>query len=49
MKWSFFLGACGLTGAALLPHAPVVPVIGGMALAALILWLWNSTSRPKVR
>jgi hypothetical protein len=41
MKWQFFLGACFLTGALLLPHASPRAVVSGMALAALLRWLWH--------
>ena len=40
MEWKFFFGACFLTGAVLLPHAGIKPVVEGMALAAVILGLW---------
>jgi hypothetical protein len=36
-----FAGACLLTAALLLPHAPMIPVIAGMALAALVRWTWR--------
>ena len=35
-----FLGACLLVGAALLPHAPVRPVLAGMAVAGVIEFAW---------
>ncbi len=35
-----FAGACLLTLAALLPHAPVMPLVAGIALAGLIQWGW---------
>jgi hypothetical protein len=41
LKWPFFLGACFLTGAILLPHAPLRPVIGGMAMAAVLRAAWD--------
>jgi len=41
----FFFGSCLLTGAALLPHAPVRPVLAGMALAALIQYAWFRLTR----
>jgi hypothetical protein len=41
MKWEFFLGACFLTGALLLPHAAARPVVTGMALAAVLRWSSN--------
>ena len=41
MQWKFFLGACFLTGALLLPHAGRRPVVAGMALAALVQWGWS--------
>jgi hypothetical protein len=44
MRWKFFLGACLLTGALLLPHAAIVPVIGGMVLAGLIQVAWGRIS-----
>jgi len=37
-----FAGACLLTAALLLPHAPVRPVLAGMGLAGLIHWTWRS-------
>jgi hypothetical protein len=40
MQWQFFFGACLLAGAALLPHAPVRPVLAGMALAGVIHYAW---------
>jgi hypothetical protein len=40
MEWKFFLGACLLVGAALVPHAGLRPVAAGIALAAGIRWLW---------
>jgi hypothetical protein len=43
MKWPFFLGACFLTGALLLPHARPPAVIGGMVLAGLLQWGWFRT------
>ena len=45
MQWKFFLGACILTGAALLPHSKAAPVFGGMVLAALMHWAFWYTSR----
>jgi hypothetical protein len=45
MPWKFFLGACLLTGALLLPHGRFGPVIGGMVLAALIQWVWLQVGR----
>jgi hypothetical protein len=41
MQWKFFLGACFLTGAVLLPHVGLVPVCAGMALAGVILLAWS--------
>ena len=38
--WQCFLGACLLAGAALLPHAPVRPVLAGMGLAGVIQFAW---------
>jgi len=40
LPWQFFFGACLLTGAALLPHARVRPVLAGMALAGVIYYGW---------
>ena len=40
MRLSAFLGACLLTGALLMPHAGMEPVIAGLALAAVIQWAW---------
>lgn len=39
--WAFFIGACLLTGALLLPHGGAGPVIAGMLLAALVQWGWS--------
>jgi len=48
LEWQFFLGACLLTGAALLPHAPVRPVLAGMAAAGVIHYAWlRLTTRGK--
>jgi hypothetical protein len=41
VQWKFFLGACFLTVALVLPHAGMVPVIAGMALAGLIQLAWS--------
>jgi len=41
MRWKFFLGACFLTGALVLPHTRMAPVITGMALAGLIQVAWS--------
>lgn len=38
--WKFFLGACFLTGALLLPYAKPGPVMAGMVLAGLIRFAW---------
>ena len=40
LEWRFFFGACLLVGAALLPHAPVRPVLAGMAVAGVIHYAW---------
>jgi hypothetical protein len=40
LHWKFFVGACVLTGALVLPHADTGPVISGMALAAVVHWGW---------
>ena len=40
LEWQAFLGACLLAGAALLPHAPLRPVLAGMAVAGLIHYAW---------
>ena len=42
-----FAGACLLTGAMLLPHAPATPVLAGMVLAGAILWAWNLYRRSR--
>jgi len=42
-----FAGACLLTGALLLPHARVAPVLTGMGLAGLIQWTWRSLRNPR--
>jgi hypothetical protein len=46
MRWQFFLGACLLTGALLLPHAPVRSILGGFGLAAVVhlTWRWTRSS-----
>ena len=48
-QWRFFLAACLLTGALLLPHAPVASVVTGMALAGLVQvgWTWFSGRRDR--
>ena len=40
LQWQFFFGSCLLAGAALLPHAPVRPVLEGMALAGVVHYAW---------
>ena len=45
IKWAFFFGACLLTGALLLPQHSPVPVVTGMAFAAVILVGWQRISR----
>jgi len=40
IQWQAFFGACLLAGAALLPHAPVRPVLAGMGLAGVIHYAW---------
>ena len=40
LEWQAFLGACLLAGAALLPHAPLRPVLAGMAVAGGIHYAW---------
>jgi hypothetical protein len=37
-KARFFIGACILTAALLLPHAPVYDILMGFGLAALLLF-----------
>ena len=45
-----FVGACLLTLAALLPHAPVTPVVAGMSVAGMIQWVWwRSRNNPHDR
>jgi hypothetical protein len=41
LEWKFFVGACVLTGAMLVPRAGATAVTAGMALAALILLVWS--------
>lgn len=48
MQWKFYLGACFLAGALLLPHAGPGPVLLGMALAGLIQWIWHQLDRRRV-
>jgi uncharacterized membrane protein len=45
MQWKFFLGACLLAGALLLPHGGIVPVVAGMVLARVIQLAWWGISR----
>ena len=45
MRWTFFLAACLLTGALLLPHGKAAPVVAGMLLAGLIQLVWAFTRR----
>jgi len=40
VKVQCFGGACLLTVAMLLPHAPLGPVLAGLGLAGLIQWIW---------
>jgi hypothetical protein len=47
MKWQFFLGACFLTAAVLLPHARVRPVVAGSALAAVLRWIGSAIGRDR--
>jgi len=47
LQWQFFLGACLLAGAVLLPHAPVWPVIAGMLLAGVIYYAWLRATAPR--
>jgi hypothetical protein len=50
IRWEFFLGACFLTGALLLPQTSVLPVVSGMAFAAVILVAWRRLRRrPQMR
>jgi hypothetical protein len=41
MRWQFYLGACFLTGAVLLPRAHPLPVVAGMVLAGVIMAAWD--------
>ncbi len=41
LRWAFFVGACYLTGALLLPRISPLPVFTGMALAAAIMVAWS--------
>jgi hypothetical protein len=41
MQFRFFVGACFLTAAMLLPHANALPVVAGMLLAAAVQWAWS--------
>src|SRR5262245_8001490 len=45
MPWKFFVGACFLTGALLIPHGGKMPVLAGMGLAALVNWAWSRLPR----
>jgi ABC-type Co2+ transport system permease subunit len=39
--WKFFTGACLLTGALLIPHAGLIPVLKGFGIAAILLGVWT--------
>ena len=41
MEWQFFLAACLLTGALLIPLAGIGPAVTGMVLAGLIQFGWS--------
>lgn len=41
VKIHAFMGACLLTGAILVPQAPLIPVLIGMVLAGVVQWTWN--------
>ena len=46
MTWKYFAGSCILGGGLLIKFgAPIVPVVLGMALAALLNW-WNQRGGP---
>jgi hypothetical protein len=45
MRWNFFLGACFLTAALLVPHAGTGPVVAGIVLAFLLRWLGSRFNR----
>ncbi len=47
--WQAFLGSCVLAGAALLPHAPIRPVLAGMALAAFMRYVWSRLTSGRGR
>ena len=49
MQWRFYFGACFLTAAGLIPHAPLAPLLAGMGLAAAILYAWQKASRGQRR
>ena len=50
IRWEFFFGACFLTGALLLPQTSPLPVVIGMALAAVIMLAWHRfRRRPQMR
>jgi hypothetical protein len=36
VRWHFFIGSCILTGALLLPHAPLHDILIGIGLAVLL-------------
>ena len=39
MKWKFFIGSCILAGGLMIKFgAPIIPVVLGIALAAVISW-----------
>ncbi|HVQ12885.1 MAG TPA: hypothetical protein VMS40_04815 [Vicinamibacterales bacterium] len=47
MQLKFFLGACLLTGALLLPHGQMPSIVGGMMLAGLIQFVWAIRGRRR--
>jgi hypothetical protein len=49
LVWKFFFGACVLTAALLQPHAPARSIVGGMGLAALVMWAWAVAGRRRTR
>jgi hypothetical protein len=45
IRWEFFFGACFLTAALLLPQTSPLPVVIGMAFAAVIVVAWRRIRR----
>jgi hypothetical protein len=47
MPWKFYLGACFLTSALLMPHAGLQPTAAGALLAGAVVWAWARFTRGR--